>query len=108
MPAYDYQCAKCGVVYELREGFDAPSKHKCQQCGKGEARRLLGVPAVVFKGSGFYKTDNRAAAASSSSAPAAPAGESSGEIAPSGGGDTPASTGSGDSGHAHGGDSHEH
>lgn len=59
MPAYDYQCNKCKAVYELRQGFDAETTHTCEQCGKGVAKRILATPAVVFKGSGWYKTDSR-------------------------------------------------
>ena len=59
MPSYDYQCAKCKVTYELREGFDAPTTHRCQECGKGTAKRVLHAPRVVFKGSGWYATDSR-------------------------------------------------
>jgi len=59
MPSYDYNCAKCKVTYELREGFDAPTTHRCQECGKGTAKRVLHAPRVVFKGSGWYATDSR-------------------------------------------------
>ena len=59
MPTYDYQCVKCRATYETREGFDAPTSHKCQECGKGTAKRLLTVPRIVFKGSGFYVTDSK-------------------------------------------------
>ena len=59
MPTYDYACAKCKATYELREGFDAPTSHRCQECGKGTAKRVLHAPRVVFKGSGWYITDSR-------------------------------------------------
>ena len=57
MPVYEYRCAR-GHEYEKVEGFDAPTEHACPHCG-GSARRRLSVPAVIFKGSGFYSTDNR-------------------------------------------------
>ena len=57
MPIYEYRCAN-GHQYEKAEGFDAPSRQKCPTCG-GRAQRLISLPAVVFKGSGFYSTDNR-------------------------------------------------
>lgn len=77
MPTYVYACESCGQRYEKREGFDAPARQKCQHCGK-TANRVLFAPPVVFKGSGFYKTDSRGTASAStdgggSSAPAAPA-----------------------------------
>ncbi|HYM16880.1 MAG TPA: FmdB family zinc ribbon protein [Dehalococcoidia bacterium] len=58
MPTYEYACDSCGKRYEKREGFDAPARQKCQHCGK-MASRVLFAPPVVFKGSGFYKTDSR-------------------------------------------------
>jgi len=58
VPTYEYACESCGKRYEKREGFDAPPRQKCQHCGK-TARRVLHAPPIVFKGSGFYKTDNR-------------------------------------------------
>jgi predicted nucleic acid-binding Zn ribbon protein len=50
-------CAK-GHQYERAEGFDAPVEHKCPTC-RSRARRQISKPAVIFKGSGFYSTDNR-------------------------------------------------
>lgn len=58
MPTYEYACEGCGNRYEKREGFDAPARQKCPRCKKA-AQRVLFAPPVVFKGSGFYKTDNR-------------------------------------------------
>ncbi len=66
MPKYDYRCTACGHVYEKREGFDAPSLQECPEC-RGQARRVLTPPAIVFKGSGWYKTDSRGPAPSESS-----------------------------------------
>jgi putative FmdB family regulatory protein len=57
LPVYEYRCTK-GHRYEKTEGFDAPSSQKCIRCG-GQARRQISMPAVIFKGSGFYSTDNR-------------------------------------------------
>jgi putative FmdB family regulatory protein len=58
MPKYDYRCSDCGIVYEKREGFDAPAVQTCPECS-GNARRVLTPPAIVFKGSGWYVTDSR-------------------------------------------------
>ncbi|MEX0800609.1 MAG: zinc ribbon domain-containing protein [Dehalococcoidia bacterium] len=57
MPIYEYQCSK-GHEYERAESFSAPTKHRCPTCGS-MSRRRISLPAVVFKGSGFYSTDNR-------------------------------------------------
>ena len=58
MPRYDYRCSACGQVYEKREGFSALSVQECPTC-RGEARRVLTPPAIVFKGSGWYVNDSR-------------------------------------------------
>ena len=58
MPTYEYVCEGCGSRYEKRESFSAPARQKCPTCGK-RANRVLQAPPIVFKGSGFYKTDNR-------------------------------------------------
>ena len=63
MPVYEYRCTK-GHTYEKTEGFSAPVSQKCAQCS-ARARRQISMPAVIFKGSGFYSTDNRASAPSS-------------------------------------------
>jgi len=57
LPVYEYRCTK-GHQYEKAEGFSAPTVQKCTVCG-ARARRQISMPAVIFKGSGFYSTDNR-------------------------------------------------
>ena len=57
MPVYEYRCGT-GHRYEKTEGFDAPTRQSCLTCG-APARRQISLPAVIFKGSGFYSTDNR-------------------------------------------------
>ena len=56
MPLYEYQCSKCGNVFEVRQKFsDAPvTVH--ENCG-GEVVKLMSAPAFSFKGSGWYVTD---------------------------------------------------
>ena len=61
MPTYEYRCLDCSHEYEKREGFDAPALQSCPTCG-GTARRVLHAAPIVFKGSGFYVTDNRKSA----------------------------------------------
>jgi putative FmdB family regulatory protein len=68
VPTYEYMCA-AGHRYEKREGFDAPARQKCPKCRK-DAQRVLSAPAVVFKGSGFYKTDSRGSDSTTETAPA--------------------------------------
>ncbi|HXG41804.1 MAG TPA: FmdB family zinc ribbon protein [Dehalococcoidia bacterium] len=57
MPIYEYRCSQ-GHQYERWEGFDAPVEQECPDCGS-TARRLFSPPAIIFKGPGFYSTDNR-------------------------------------------------
>ena len=57
MPVYEYRCTK-GHTYEKTEGFSAPVTQKCTRCS-ARAKRQISMPAVIFKGSGFYSTDNR-------------------------------------------------
>lgn len=56
MPLYEYECFLCHHRFErIQRVSDAPVS-ECPDCG-GAVRRLLGVPALQFKGSGFYITD---------------------------------------------------
>ena len=56
MPIYEYRCSR-GHQYDRTEGFQAPTEHLCPHCGES-AKRQFSLPAVIFKGSGFYSTDN--------------------------------------------------
>src|SRR5258706_10747980 len=67
MPTYEYQCDKCKKTFEVHQSmkdasFTVCPKELCRQktWGKGKVRRLIGTGAgLIFKGSGFYKTDYR-------------------------------------------------
>ena len=60
MPTYDYVCDACGHAYELFQSMTDSVKKTCPTCGKKKLRRLIGAGgAIMFKGSGFYKTDYR-------------------------------------------------
>jgi putative FmdB family regulatory protein len=60
MPTYDYVCDACDHSFELFQSIKEDAKKKCPKCGKQKLRRLIGPgAAIVFKGSGFYKTDYR-------------------------------------------------
>ena len=58
MPRYTYECTKCGHAYEKIEGWDAKPKQRCPRC-RAVSQRIPAPPAIVFKGSGWYSTDNR-------------------------------------------------
>ncbi len=59
MPTYEYECAKCGKVFEAFQKITDKHLDKCPKCG-GKVKRLIGRGAgIIFKGSGFYATDYR-------------------------------------------------
>jgi len=60
MPIYDYRCDHCGHVFSAVQSYKDEPLEKCPNCGK-KPRRLISTPAIVFKGSGWYKTDSRPA-----------------------------------------------
>src|SRR6266446_3735103 len=60
MPIYDYHCDHCGHSFSQVQSYSDEPVAKCPNCGK-KPRRLIASTAVVFKGSGWYKTDSRPA-----------------------------------------------
>lgn len=65
MPTYDYQCRSCGSVTEVIHSMLEDGPSVCERCG-GDLRRVLYPTGIIFKGSGFYRTDSRGADASGS------------------------------------------
>jgi putative FmdB family regulatory protein len=59
MPTYAYQCQACGTSFEQYQKFDDAPITKCPNCKKNKVRRVVAPAAIVFKGSGWYKTDSR-------------------------------------------------
>jgi putative FmdB family regulatory protein len=59
MPTYQYSCADCGHFFEQVQSFSEDSLTVCPQC-QGRLRKVFNAVGVVFKGSGFYRTDSRA------------------------------------------------
>jgi putative FmdB family regulatory protein len=66
VPTYQYACTACGEQLEAVQSFSDPALTECPACG-GALRKVFSAVGVVFKGSGFYKTDSRAKAKSESS-----------------------------------------
>jgi putative FmdB family regulatory protein len=56
MPTYDYRCKDCGKTHEIQQGFNDERPTTCPACG-GHLARIFHPVGVVFKGSGFHKTD---------------------------------------------------
>ncbi|ADK81024.1 FmdB family zinc ribbon protein [Sediminispirochaeta smaragdinae] len=69
MPTYDYECDECGHTFEFFQAMSDDPISVCPKCG-GHVRRLIGGgTGIIFKGSGFYVTDNKRTGASSTSSP---------------------------------------
>ena len=59
MPIYEYCCDQCGHRFEKWQGYDADATHSCAIAGcTGICRRQFSAAPVLFKGKGFYVTDN--------------------------------------------------
>ncbi|MDE3112639.1 MAG: FmdB family transcriptional regulator [Chloroflexota bacterium] len=66
MPTYDYRCDHCGHEFSKVRSFTEGALEKCPSCGQ-RPTRLFSPPAIVFKGSGWYKTDSRSTPSEGSS-----------------------------------------
>jgi putative FmdB family regulatory protein len=66
MPTYQYACTSCGEQLEAVQKFSDEPLTECPACG-GRLRKVFSAVGVVFKGSGFYKTDSRTTSKKSSS-----------------------------------------
>jgi len=117
VPTYEYRCDSCAKNFDVVQSFHDDPLTACPTCGK-PVKKVFGSVGIVFKGSGFYKTDSRSGGSSSrpaestpaaasgdgggsgsgseSSAPAASTGDSSPTSSPSSG--TKDKGGTGDSG----------
>ena len=68
MPTYEYRCTNCDEHLEVVQSFSDDPLTKCPNCG-GQLRKVFSPVGIVFKGSGFYKTDSRGGAKSGSHKP---------------------------------------
>ena len=78
MPTYEYQCRTCETRFDVVQSFaddaltscpqagEAVSPAECVLPGEGVVKKVFSVPAITFKGDGFYKTDSRKAASNGS------------------------------------------
>ncbi|MEU8402840.1 FmdB family zinc ribbon protein [Nonomuraea sp. NPDC048892] len=67
MPTYQYACNDCGEQLEVVQKFTDDALTVCPSC-QGNLRKVFSAVGIVFKGSGFYRTDNRSSSGSSSAA----------------------------------------
>jgi len=66
MPTYEYACTACGTHVDVVQRISEEPLTKCGACG-GPLRRVFHPVGILFKGSGFYSTDNRSRSKSSTS-----------------------------------------
>ncbi|MCW2496548.1 FmdB family zinc ribbon protein [Jatrophihabitans sp.] len=98
MPTYQYACTnpECGNRFELVQSFTDPNASECPVCGSN-VRKVFSAVGVVFKGSGFYRTDSRAGSSASLSS-SSDSGSSSSSSSSDSGSSGSGSSGSGSSG----------
>ncbi|WP_392468927.1 FmdB family zinc ribbon protein [Arsenicicoccus cauae] len=87
MPTYSYRCADCGEAFDIVQSFSDDALTVCPRC-EGLLRKVYNSVGVVFKGSGFYRTDSRGkdakATKSTSASPSESSSSTSGTSASSG------------------------
>ncbi|HSX68410.1 FmdB family zinc ribbon protein [Nocardioides sp.] len=66
MPTYQYACTACDHAFEQFQSFSDDALTVCPEC-EGRLRKVFSAAGVVFKGSGFYRTDSRSGSSSNSS-----------------------------------------
>ena len=66
MPTYSYACTECDNKFDIVQSFSDDSLTECPQCA-GRLRKLFNSVGIVFKGSGFYRTDSRPGSSSDTS-----------------------------------------
>ena len=59
MPTYTYRCETCGHQFDIFQHFTDDTLTECPECGKQTLHKVYSPVGIVFKGSGFYSTDNR-------------------------------------------------
>jgi putative FmdB family regulatory protein len=97
VPTYQYQCTECGNALEVHQSFTDDALTVCPTC-EGRLRKVFNAVGVVFKGSGFYKTDSRAGAGSGASSSSEKTSSTSSEKSSSGDGGSSSSSSGGDKG----------
>lgn len=79
MPTYSYACTDCGHRFEAVQAFSDDSLTACPVCS-GNLRKVFSAVGIVFKGSGFYRTDSRAGAVPKGEAKSEKGSESKGSV----------------------------
>ncbi|TYB46376.1 FmdB family transcriptional regulator [Actinomadura chibensis] len=76
MPTYQYVCTECGEPLEVVQKFSDDALTECPACD-GKLRKVFSAAGIIFKGSGFYRTDSRSGSGKSSTTSASSNGSSS-------------------------------
>ncbi len=69
MPVYTYRCESCGVQFDRQQSYTDEPLKVCPECRKRSLKKVISPVRIVFKGSGFYSTDNRSPSGGISSEP---------------------------------------
>jgi putative FmdB family regulatory protein len=93
MPTYEYACTECGRHIEVVQSMSDAPLGECGACG-GRLRKVFSPIGIVFKGSGFYKTDSRKSTADRKAGTSSPSSTESGNSSPSTPGGSSSSEGS--------------
>jgi putative FmdB family regulatory protein len=98
VPTYAYACSACEHAFDIQQSFSDDALTVCPQCERESLRKVFSPVGVVFKGSGFYRTDSRAnatkAKAKGASAPSTTSASSGGGAASGSDSGSSASSGS--------------
>ena len=97
MPTYQYACTECDHAFEQVQSFSDASLTECPQC-EGRLRKVYNAVGVVFKGSGFYRTDSRSSSSSSTAGSSGSTDSGSSSSASSGSGEKAGAAASSSSG----------
>ncbi len=81
MPTYQYACTACGHRFEAVQAFSDASLTDCPECA-GRLRKVFSSVGIVFKGSGFYRTDSRSAPGKDGAKEPSSTGESKSDSSP--------------------------
>lgn len=97
LPTYEYRCDSCEENFDVVQSFQDDPLSACPTCGS-PVRKVFGNVGIVFKGSGFYKTDSRNGSSSTkrSEGDAAPTGDSTSDNSSAGDGKKESSPASSD------------
>ncbi|MEU4344555.1 FmdB family zinc ribbon protein [Nocardia sp. NPDC023852] len=93
MPTYSYACTQCDNRFDIVQSFSDEALSVCSECS-GKLRKLFNSVGIVFKGSGFYRTDSRGGGSTASDPAKSDSGSGSSSSDSSSSADSSSSSGS--------------